>query len=319
MIKTVWVFSILLFFVSCKKDSNKKIDVSNIEINFSVERFEQEYYNADKNKLSQLQLKFPYLFPGNNNDSIWLEKINDEEEQTLYKKSQLVFGNFEEEKKQIEKLFTHVKYYFPNFKPPKIITLITNLDYESKVIYADSLLFVSLDMYLGRESEVYHDFPLYLSQNFDKSLLTVDMAKAIGESFFGLNRNRQFLNVMIAEGKKMYTVDCFLPEVPDYKKMGYTIDKLDWVTNNEAEIWKYFMEKKLLYSTDLNLHDRFIATAPFSKFYIDIDKDSPGSVGIWLGWQIVRSYMKNNDVTLQQLLETDSEEIFKNSNYKPKK
>jgi uncharacterized protein YjaZ len=62
-----------------------------------------------------------------------------------------------------------------------------------------------------------------------------------------------------------------------------------------------------------------MAEAPFSKFYIDIDKESPGRIGVWLGWQIVRSYMNNNEVTLQQLLQTNAEEIFNKSKYKPKK
>jgi hypothetical protein len=30
----------------------------------------------------------------------------------------------------------------------------------------------------------------------------------------------------------------------------------------------------------------------FSKFYLEIDNESPGQVGGWIGWQIVRSYMK---------------------------
>ena len=42
-------------------------------------------------------------------------------------------------------------------------------------------------------------------------------------------------------------------------------------------------------------------------------------VGGWIGWQIVRSYMKNNNVTLQQLFATNAKEIFDNSKYKPKK
>ena len=82
---------------------------------------------------------------------------------------------------------------------------------------------------------------------------------------------------------------------------------------------KYFIENRLLYSTDSKLYARFVANAPFSKFYIDIDKDSPGRIGVWLGWQIVRSYMNNNSVNLQQLLQTNAEEIFKKSKYKPKK
>jgi uncharacterized protein YjaZ len=79
------------------------------------------------------------------------------------------------------------------------------------------------------------------------------------------------------------------------------------------------MQEQLLYSTDSKLPSRFINTAPFSKFYLEIDNESPGRVGTWVGWQIVRTFMNNNDVNLQQLLQMDPIEIFQNSKYKPKK
>lgn len=309
---------VLFLSVSCKKEIAKKVDVSNIKVAVSVNRFEQKFYEADETRLPALKNEFPYLFPVQN-DSVWLNKMKDEEERELYNKSQVVFGDFENEKTQIEDLFKHVKYYHPNFEAPKIITLITNLDYQNKIVYADSLLFVSLDMYLGKNSEVYQDFPVYLSQNFDKSQLIVDMAGAISERYFTANKSRQFLDMVIGAGKRMYMIDSYLPTVSDAQKIGYSETEYAWAMDNEAQIWKYFIENKVLYSTDSKLVDRFMAVAPFSKFYIDIDKDSPGRIGVWLGWQIVRSYMNNNEVTLQQLLQTDAEEIFKKSKYKPKK
>ncbi|MGV8945071.1 MAG: gliding motility lipoprotein GldB [Lutibacter sp.] len=313
------ILAIVLFFsVSCKKEIVKNIDVSNIKTTVSVIRFEQKFYEANETTLPHLKSEFPYLFPAEN-DSIWLNKIKDEEERELYEKSQVVFGDFENEKIQIADLFKHVKYYHSNFESPKIITLISNLDYQNKIVYADSLLFVSLDMYLGKNSEVYQDFPEYLSQNFNKSQLVVDMANAIGEHYYPANKSRLFLDMVIDAGKRMYLTDSYLPLVSDANKIGYTDENLEWAMANESQIWKYFIENKILYSTDSKLDDRFLADAPFSKFYIDIDKESPGRIGVWLGWQIVRSYIENNDVTLQQLLQTNGEEIFKNSKYKPKK
>ena len=307
---------ILLVIVSCNKEIIKKVDVSGVKVTVLIDRFEQKFYKADEQSLPAVKNEYPYLFPPQN-DSIWLNKIKNEAE--LFQNSQKVFGDFKSEKLQIEDLFKHVKYYEPNFKSPKILTLITNLDYRNKVVYADSLLFVSLDLYLGKDSEVYRDFPLYLAQNFDKSHLVVDIAKSISEHYFTPNKSRQFIDLMINEGKKMYLIDSYLPFVSDAQKMGYTLEKLNWVEANESQLWKYFIEHKLLYSTDSNLYTRFIANAPFSKFYIYIDKESPGSVGVYIGWQIVRSYMNNNDVTLQQLLQTNADEIFKKSKYKPKK
>jgi uncharacterized protein YjaZ len=42
-------------------------------------------------------------------------------------------------------------------------------------------------------------------------------------------------------------------------------------------------------------------------------------VGAWIGWQMVRSYMKNNDVPLSDLLKMNAKELFEKSKYKPKK
>tara|TARA_R110002074_G_scaffold398112_1_gene589561 strand:- start:111 stop:341 length:231 start_codon:yes stop_codon:yes gene_type:complete len=76
----------------------------------------------------------------------------------------------------------------------------------------------------------------------------------------------------------------------------------------------------MLFSTDSKLLGRFINPAPFSKFYLeDIDADSPGRLGQYLGWQIVRAYMEQNDVNLKEMLITSTEDIFNNSKFKPRK
>jgi len=319
MNKIIILLLVLLVSFSCKKEIKSNIDVSTIEINVEVDRFEQKFYNTTAASLLELKNKYPYLFPAHNSDSIWLQKINDEDEIELFKISQKVFGDFTKETLEIEDLFKHIKYYHKDFKEPKIITLITDLDYESKVIYSDSLLFVSLDMYLGKEQPIYLDFPAYISQNFDKSQLVVDIANEISKKYFISSRKRQFLDIIVDQGKRMFLIESYLPEYSKSSLMGYSPKEFDWAAANESQIWKFFIENELLYSSDPNLRTRFIDKAPFSKFFIDIDKESPGSIGVWLGWQIVTSYMNNNNVTLQQLLQLNADEIFKNSKYKPKK
>lgn len=319
MNKFITILIILIFVISCKKETKNQIDVSAIETTVNVVRFDQKFYAATAETLPDLKKEYPLLFPTQTSDGIWLDRIQDVDEIALFQESNVVFGDFSSEKKEIEDLFKHVKYYYSTFKEPTVFTLISNLGFENRVLYVKEYLFISLDMYLGRNNEVYQDFPVYLSQNFDKSQLSVDIAKAISDTYSIRSNNRQFIDLIVNEGKKMYQLDCFLPTVSDAQKMGYSPEKMDWVEANELPTWKYFMENKLLYSTDADLYKRFVADAPFSKFYIDIDKESPGRIGVWLGWQIVRSYMNNNNVTLHQLLQTDAEEIFKKSKYKPKK
>ena len=131
--------------------------------------------------------------------------------------------------------------------------------------------------------------------------------------------DKNLLGQMIYFGKQLYLKDLLLPEYSDADKMGYTPEQILWCQENESYMWRYFIENELLYSDDSKLKSRFIDPAPFSKFYLEIDNESPGRVGAWIGWQIVRSYMKNNEVSIDKLLKMNAKEIFEKSKYKPKK
>ena len=53
--------------------------------------------------------------------------------------------------------------------------------------------------------------------------------------------------------------------------------------------------------------------APFSKFYLANDQDSPGGIGGWVGLQMVKNFMEIENVGLVEMLQTPNEEIFKKS------
>ena len=124
---------------------------------------------------------------------------------------------------------------------------------------------------------------------------------------------------MVYNGKELYLKDLLLPDYSDAEKIGYAPEQIKWCEENESYMWRYFVEEEMLYSADQKLITRFINPAPFSKFYLEIDNESPGRVGSWIGWQMVRSYMENNKVSVEDLLKADTKEIFTKSKYKPKK
>ena len=313
----VVIFLTLLSVITCK-ENNKTIDVSAIHSSFEIARFDQEFHQSNKKTLYKLKAKYPYLFPGSEPDSIWLNRKNDSLAQVLYKESQAVFDDFKEEKKELETLFKHVKYYYSNFKEPKVITLQSNLDLENQIIYADSLLFISLDTYLGKEKIYYSNYPSYLTGNFDKSHLLNDVSMAISYKTVPTVSNRLFLERIIASGKVRYAMQAFLPDKSEAEIMDYSQEKIEWVVKEEERIWKYFVEKEYLYSTDKDLQERFIDPAPFSKFYLVSDNKSPGQIGVWLGLQIVKSFMDNNTVSLPEMMKMKPVAIFNKSKYKPK-
>ena len=312
------LFSLFLF-VSCAKKDKLFIDVSDIDAKVDIMRFDQAFYTTPPEKLEDLKNEYPYLFPVQTPDSVWVQKMQDKDEQELYAETQKVYPNLDVEKEQLTSLFKHVKYYYNNFREPAVITIVSNVDYQSNVVYADSLLFISLDVFLGNESVIYQDFPAYIKSKFTKDRIGVAVAEALARREIPRTKNRTFVSRIIQEGKLLYMVDAFLPTVNDAIKMGYTQEQLDWADYNDVDVWKYFIQNDHLFSTDQELSKRFIENAPFSKFYLANDNESPGRIGSWFGWQIVRAYMKHNDVSLQDMLQTDNETIFKKSKYKPTK
>ena len=313
------ILLVLFSFYACNTDNVKKIDVSNIEVDFNIKRFDVDFYTLKSEDLGDLKRKYPYFFPKEITDSISLSKINNEDEQELFRETQNIYKKTAFLETELTSLFKHVKYYNPKFISPNVITMLTNIDYDSRVIYADSLLIISLDVYLGKNHKFYADYPKYIKENNTKEHIVVDVAQEFIKRQIPTSQDRSFIAKMIQEGKKMYLIDSYLPNVSDKEKIGYEIDKINWIRENEEQIWSYFVERKLLFSTDTKLNKRFLETAPFSKFYMQHDNLSPGRVGVWVGWQIVRSYMKHNDVSLQELLKINELDLYKKSKYKPRK
>ena len=309
---------LLVVLSSCDKKNKIEKEIEEIPITLKVERFDKIFYESTVENLQNVKQKYPYFFPPETPDSVWVNKIKNPLYRELYSEVQKKYSNFEKVNSDLESLFQHIKYYFPNTKTPKVVTLISEMDYQNKAIYTDSLVLISLDLYLGKNHKFY-EFPEYLKQNFEQNQIMPDIVSSFSVTKIPFGNNRNLLSQMVYSGKQLYLKDVLLPETSDAEKMGYTPEQITWCQENESYMWRYFMQEQLLFNTDSKLPNRFINTAPFSKFYLEIDNESPGRVGTWIGWQIVRSFMNNNDVNLQQLLQMDPIEIFQNSKYKPKK
>jgi gliding motility-associated lipoprotein GldB len=307
-----------LFFLSCDKKNKTKNAVTAIPLELKVERFDKIFFETPPKDLEKVKAAFPFFFPAGNDNSIWLNKMQDPIWREVYTEVQKKYADFEPVKSELELLFKHIKYYFPKTKTPKVITIISEMDYANKAIYADSLVIISLELYLGKNHKFYQ-FPNYIKQNFEQKQIMPDIVSSFSSRKIPPVTDKDLLSQMIYQGKQLYLKDLFLPNYSDAEKMGYTPEQITWCQENESYMWRYFIEKEMLYSDDQKLITRFINPAPFSKFYLEIDNESPGQVGAWIGWQMVRSYMENNEVPVPDLLKTDAKEIFLKSKYKPKK
>ena len=308
----------MLVIASCDKKSKVEKEVAAIPVEIKVVRFDKLFFETASEDLGKLKKQFPFFFPQGINDSVWLEKMQNPLWRELYAEVQEKYSNFEPVQKELETLFKHIKYNFPKTQTPKVITVISEMDYNNKVIYADTLLIVSLELYLGKEHKFYQ-FPKYLKQNFEEKQMMPDVVSSFSMDKIAPVTDKTLLSQMIYYGKELYLKDLLLPDYADVDKMGYTPEQIKWCEENESYMWRYFLEKEMLYSNDSKLGNRFVNPAPFSKFYLEIDNESPGRVGAWVGWQIVRSFVKNNDVPIGELLKMYANEIFDISKKKKKK
>lgn len=307
------------FFLQCKKnDAVEIVDVKK-SVDLKIERFDKLYATATPKTLPELKNQYPFLFPTQFPDSIWYAKINDPIFKELNVEVEKQFPDNSKFEEGLEMMVSRIKHYFPEEKTPRVITLVNEVLIEKKVFYTNDLILISLDTYLGKNHKFYEPFAEYQKANLETNQILPDLVTNFAFRKIMPSQDKTLISEMIYFGKLHYLKDLLLPETPNYQKIGYTEMQEKFCIENESQMWSYLVNEKLLYDNNIKNYQRFIEDGPFTKFYLEIDKESPGRVGQWLGWQIVKSYMENNDVTLDQLLKTEPTVIFNKSGYKPKK
>tara|TARA_R110001632_G_scaffold76141_8_gene172871 strand:- start:1680 stop:2633 length:954 start_codon:yes stop_codon:yes gene_type:complete len=317
MHKLIRLLPILLLFFSCNSDSKIANDIDAIEVSVPIVRFDKEFGKSSSQDLPALKARFPYLFAKQFEDAYWNEKLVDSLQRELTDEVAGVFPDMDEEQEELETLFKHIKYYYPETTVPKVVTITSEVEYRNKVILVDSLLIVALDTYLGKDHHFYGGIAKYHSKNFRKEQLVVDVAAAFAKAHTLEPQTSNFLDQMIYEGKQLYLMAQLMPQKPLHEVFGYTQEEMDFAEENEKNVWQNFVAGELLYNTDRSLLARFIDPAPFSKFYLEFDSETPGRLGRFIGYKIVAAYMKNNDVPIKTMGIQATDVIFASAKYKP--
>ena len=324
------VFYILLFIVSCKHD-NRKVDVSGTSVNAASDRFENDLADNCRNVFF-LQHKYGSFFDLFNYqmlrvgtpDTALLKSrlcdfVNDADISNIYADEKKMYADISGLNEQLSYAFSHYKYYFPEKIIPRIITFISGFNYA--IVSADSLIGIGLDMYLGSDSKYYPslEMPLYKIRKMSREYIVADAMRGWAQSEWEADASKtDFISQMVNLGKVQYFIDLMIPEINDTIKFGYTEKQLEWCNSNEQMIWSFFIEHKLLFSTEASLTGKFVNDGPSTNGF---PKESPGNLGAWIGYRIVKSYMdKHSGISLMQLMaENDYQKIFRESGYKPSK
>ncbi|NJN78117.1 MAG: hypothetical protein HC803_07095 [Saprospiraceae bacterium] len=177
-------------------------------------------------------------------------------------------------------------------------------------------------MFLGADYQPYYyppvQLPQYITQTLNQEHITPKVMEALAREIIGVNDGTRLIDFMIHNGKALYLLDLFQPQIEDNIRLGISPEQSDWLYDNEAEMWKtVFIEN--LYETKLKKKGLLglVEVAPTSP---GMPQESPGNAGSWVGWQIVKGYMESNpNITLEQMLqEKDAQKILQGSRYKPR-
>lgn len=304
------------------EDSLPKVEVK-------IKRYEKALFTLDVKKLQEglkkIQPEFALFLDGDLNDPQNIEQlslyIQDPAIRDHYEACTTKYPDLTWLEKELSSSFSLYSYWFPGKKIPEVYTYVSGGDFESPIKNADSALIIAIDLYLGKDYGFYGScgVPAYKSQWMDQPYIARDCMEELGIPVCSNEKkDGDFLEQMVSMGKLMYFLDVTMPESPDSIKIKYTGAGLDWCKKNEGNVWAFFIDNKILYSKNKNDFLKFFADGPFTSAF---GKESPPRIAIWVGWQIVRAYMKETqgaDIT-SLLKETDAQKILQKSKYKPKK
>jgi hypothetical protein len=331
----LFIISNLIF--SCN-NGNTTPDVSNIKIQLTTQRFEKDLFAIDTANFNaafeQLIAKYPSFGenflstilgadPKWSNDSVAsYAKGFVVAYKNVYDSSMHIFKDFTPYENEIKRGLQFVKYYFPNYKvPEKIITYIGPVDGFGDIVTDDALI-VGLHLHLGKDFSLYKSelvrqtYPDYISSHFEPGNIAVNNLKNIVLDLFPeKTEDKSLVQQMVEKGKRLYVLSKILPEADEYKMIGYTQVQLKDCYEHEKNIWDLFVQNNLLQTIDNNVIKNYIGESPKTQ---ELGDASPGNIGTFAGWQIIKKYIKKYpETSLQKLMATDADTIFQEAKYKP--
>jgi hypothetical protein len=319
---------VLSGITSCQRKPHYEADISDIQAeHVHISRYEEVLFSINPYMLRQEIEPFIEEFEFFLGDGIdepmgqqqLLAYITDPLLIDLYHDTREVWPSLEELEASFTKAFRFYRAHFPTAEIPRIYSYISGIDYDMPVKFADNHLVIGLDNYLGTDYYNYRrlNIPAYQSQRMKPGYLLTDALRMLAEKHVQAHEPEPetLLDFMIYEGKLSYFLDCLLPHHPDSVKINYSARQQEWMEVNQGQVWIYLLDNELLFSGDLQMIGKFVGDGPFTSPF---SRNSAPRAASWVGWQIVREYMRRNPgVTLPALMaEQDSQMILHESRYR---
>ncbi|MBX5438215.1 MAG: hypothetical protein IRZ29_01595 [Thermoflavifilum sp.] len=340
MNRIVWALCIAFACTGCVRQHHRPLpDVSNISVPpVKIYRFDQALTALDTTHLQQavarLYQAYPTFMPvyfaqimnygpySDTNHLLFDElraMLGSKDIRGLQDTINQHFADLHWLENQLREGFRYLKYYFPSYRIPRVVSFYSGLN-NFGAVTVDTVLGIGLDMFLGPQYPFYlqvsDPYPEYMLHQFAPEYIVPDCFKVIEQQMFPPRQEGTLLDMMIQAGKQLYFLDAVLPKAPDSVKIGFSQKQLDWCKQNERMIWQYFIQNNLLYVRDMQQILHYIGPGPSTQ---GMPKEAPGNIGSWVGWQIVRKYMDDHpEVSLPQLMQMqDAQQLLTEARYRP--
>ena len=339
----LFLLSATWFFFSCQPaDREQAPDVSGIDVDIAMTRFERELFSLDTGDLAAGLEKLEAAHP--EFSRIFFEHILASKDprvapeghvafvkgflqhpavRRLYDTCQVVFSDLGDLEEQYRQAFRYLKYYFPHLPTPDVTTFISEYTVGA-FIYDSASLGVGLDFFLGadypyaRYNPDNSNFSAYLTRTFNRDHLVAKSLLPLVEDLLGPPGGDRLLDYMIYNGKKLCLLERLLPYAPDSVLLETTAAQTSWLYDNELEMWAYFLKEDLLYSSKWQDIRKFVEYSPHSP---GMPPEAPGRTANFIGWRIAREFMRRHPTATPQDLidQRDAQLILDQSRYKPRR
>jgi hypothetical protein len=247
-------------------------------------------------------------------------RLRNPELNRLYAQTQTEFGDAAALRADLGEAFTNIRRDFPNFDPPRVVTLLTGF-MGPDLLVTDSLVVIGLDYFAGPKATYRptgEEFPAYVLRRYQQAYIVPAIVRQIANRYNAQDRNDQTLLAdMVYNGKSLVFTRTVLPNTPDSLIIGYSDRQLTETFNAQDLVWAHFIDNQLLYNTSGDIKMRYMGERPFTA---EIGNRCPGRIGEWLGWRIVSRYFDKNRESLPDLMKSsNARQLFEQSGYKGQK
>ena len=330
--KIIVLLVIPLLFSQC--GIFKKSDVTTVKIS----RFDKDFFVIDtldfKNGIELVAAKYPEFYPVlvenvlaitpdyreiNSYLDLLYEFRTHKSMLGLNDTIQYYFPDMDQYEQSFSSAFQNFQNHFPKVELPEVVTFVS--EFGNKAILYDNGIGISLDMFLGKQYPYYKglQLPEFIIENLNGGQILPSAMRVWAEDFILHPQGHStMLDIIIAEGKKLYFSKEMLTDFPEHSIIEYSQEQYQWCIDHEMQIWGFMLEKEMLYSSKYIEYSRYVNESPTTY---GMPPESPGRIGIWVGWQIVNAYMKKHPRTsLERMMgEMDARTILNDSGYKPER